>query len=512
MGFLQSLQATLDEEYNLSVTENGAIGYRTTGSSLLDLNFAVTSLRHATVSQIQTMFAKAYFEDKLLAIKWMFFAGDVRGGLGERRLFRICLQYLADNHPTHARRLLPLVAHYTRWDNLFCLLGGDLQNDVLALMQQQLDADLQSMKRHESVSLLAKWLPSVNASSKQTRTYANIIIRYLHCTAAEYRKTLAALRRYTNVLEVKMSAGQWGDIVYEEVPSKANLAYNKAFLRNDNDRRSAYLAALQAGKTTINAGVLFPHEIVTRYKASEFNARRLLPRDPALEGLWKALPNYVNEDDTTLCVADGSGSMTAQISRTRTTCLDVANALAIYFAERCNGEFKDKYITFSEHPQLVDLSKGDCLRDKLEIAYAHNEVANTDLEAVFNLILRTAVKGNMKQRDLPKNILILSDMEFDYAVSSHTIANKAYVRLFTEIGRNYAQYGYRLPRLVFWNIHSTTKTIPVVENDMGVALVSGFSPIVVKMVLSNKLDPYEVLLDMLDTERYDAVQSALEGL
>ena len=200
---------------------------------------------------------------------------------------------------------------------------------------------------------------------------------------------------------------------------------------------------------------------------------------------------------------------------TTVTALDVANALAIYFAEHSSGEFKDKYITFSERPQLVDFSKADSLHDKLQIALTYDECANTNIEKVFDLILTTAIKHNMRKEDMPKNILIISDMEFDSCATSGDSdiwsRNRPNQRLFEIIAQRYADAGYQLPRLVFWNVNSRTGTIPVKENELGVALVSGFSVNIVKMVMSNKLDPYECLLETLNSERYAPIEKALRG-
>ena len=230
--------------------------------------------------------------------------------------------------------------------------------------------------------------------------------------------------------------------------------------------------------------------------------------DTALEEMWKALPDYVEGNGNTICVADGSGSMMTRVGNTDISCLDVANALAIYFAERCQGAFQNQYITFSEHPQLVELSKASNLREKLEIAKNYNEVANTNIEAVFELILQTAVREKLSQKEMPKNILILSDMEFDGCAVGNN-RTKLTQELFTVIAQRYASYGYQLPRLVFWNICSRTGTIPVKENAFGVALVSGFSPAIMKMVLSESTNPWDCLLEQLNAKRYDAVEEAL---
>lgn len=315
-----------------------------------------------------------------------------------------------------------------------------------------------------------------------------------------------------------MSSNRWNEIDYSVVPSRANLIYKDAFLKHDEERRKEYLNSLSRGEMKINSGVLFPHNIVCRYRNESGWGRNTYEKeDIALEELWKALPDYVNGNGNTICVADGSGSMTSTVGNSNVTCLDVANALAVYFSERCEGQFKNNYITFSEHPQLVDFNKAKTLREKLEIASHYNEVANTNIEAVFDLILQTALNNHMSQSEMPKNILILSDMEFDKCVTSGESNNRWQVnrpekKLFKIFEERYARHGYKLPRLVFWNICSRTGAIPVRENDLGVALVSGFSPVIAKMVLSNKTDPLECLIEQLDSDRYDMVENAIKDL
>jgi hypothetical protein len=315
----------------------------------------------------------------------------------------------------------------------------------------------------------------------------------------KYRKTLSALRKYLDVVEVKMSAKNWSGIDYSAVPSRANLVYNGAFLKNDEDRRRKFLEKVSSGEEKINASVLFPHDIVHKYSENGWS-HSLKRMDATLEALWKALPNLVKENDNTIVVADGSGSMTTAIGKSSVSALSVANSLAIYFAEHSSGQFKDKYITFSARPQLVDFSKCSSLREKLEVALRYNEVANTNIEAVFDLILTTAVKNNTKQEDIPSNILIISDMEFDACGGSY-LGN----RLFESISKKYTANGYKLPRLIFWNVNSRTKTIPMIENSLGVILVSGFSPNIVKMVMENETDPYKALVKQLNSERYSQI-------
>lgn len=516
MNFMENLKETINNETQL--TENGAVGFKTTGKKLLDLNFSVSSLRNKSDKEIVDKFVDAFYEDKMIAMKWLFYARDAREGIGERRTFRVIMKYLAENHPPVAKAVISLIPEFGRFDDMLGLLDTELKTDAITVVKKQLNEDAKNMIDNKPVSLLAKWLPSCNASSKETKRFAKIIYQSVGMTEKQYRKTLSKLRAYLDVVEVKMSAKQWNEINYSAVPSRSNLIYNSAFLRNDEERRRAYLAALERGdkNVKINAGVLFPHDIVHKYMEGGWSSR-LKAKDTTLEELWKALPDFVNGAGNTICVADGSGSMTSTVGGTKVSALDVANALAIYFAERSSGQFKDNYITFSQRPQLVDFSKASSLREKIEIALKHNEVANTNIEAVFDLVLQTAINKNMSQDELPQNILILSDMEFDSCATTNGSANRWGVgipnqTLFNTIAKKYEAHNYKLPRLVFWNICSRTGTIPVKENDLGVALVSGFSPAIVKMVLSNSTDPFECLLEQLNVERYAVVEAALKNV
>ena len=504
--FMDEIKKTLDNEYNVSVTENGALGFKTTGKALLDLNFAVASLRSASEEEITNKFMKAFCEDKILAMRWLFFARDARQGLGERRLFRVVVSTLVKSNPEMVLPVIKLFSEYGRWDDMWCLLDIPEAAEVIYdIVDKQLTEDLKNMNEGKPISLLAKWLCSPNASSKQTKRYAKQLRKALGLTEREYRKALSKFRKYLDVVEVKMSAKNWSKINYETVPSRANLVYNNAFLRNDEERRRDYLNRLEKGEVKINASVLYPHDIVHKYADSW--GYRVKPKDTTLEELWKALPDTVQGGGNTIVVADGSGSMTVRVGNTNVSALEVANALAIYFAEHSSGQFKDKYITFSSRPQFVDFSNCNSLHDKIQTALTHTEVSNTNIEAVFDLILDTAVKNKMSQDDIPQNILIISDMEFDYAQDYRHAMTQ---RLFETITQKYEAAGYKLPRLVFWNVNSRTGTIPVKENELGVALVSGFSTNICKMVLSGEIDPYKCLLETINAERYDAVELAIK--
>ena len=502
MSFMSELKNQLDDKYNVSVTENGAIGYRTTTHPLLDLNFAVASLRSESEQKITKMFRSAFVEDPELAIKWLFYARDVRGGLGERRLFRVILEDLCFTYPEVADKILSLIPIYGRYDDLVQLATGEwkYRDKVVDILKAQLESDLAQMEIGRPVSLLAKWMPSVNAG-RNAREAALMIADSMRLTENQYRRKLSKLRKYIDLVESHMCAGDWSGIAYSKVPSRAALIYKDAFMKHDSDRYSEYIAQVEEGSTKINAGTLYPHDIVARYSPS---ARVSCALDPTLEAMWKALPEVDLSGKQMLVVRDGSGSMSWQnAGKSNVNCLTVATALTIYFAERTTGEFKNKFITFSARPKLIDLLGCDTLHDKLIKTYAEDDCSNTDLYKVFTLILDTAVSANMDQSEMPENILIFSDMEFD----GHKF--DWYTRLFEVISDQYAQHGYKIPRLIFWNLNSRTETIPVIKNELGLVLTSGYSVQASKMIMSGELDPMKALEDILNADRYQPVSDAL---
>ena len=493
MNFMEKLLNVLNDI--IVYTENGAAGHATTGKALVDLNFSVASLRNASDDEIVRKFIPAFHEDRVLAMKWLFFLRDVRGGLGERRAFRVIMKYLATGYTDMIGRMVEIMAEYGRYDDLLCLMGTPVEEKVLSYIATQLKTDVENMLNEEGISLCAKWMPSINTSSEDSRAVAVKLKNYMGLTSKEYRKMLSGLREYLGVIEVAMSGNCWEEINYSAVPSKANVLYRNAFLNHDKERREAFLTDVADNKESMNAGVLMPHDIVARYVTRTGWRLSVNALDMSLEMLWKNLSNTVDGAENVLCVVDGSGSMTCSVGNGNLTALHVSNAIGIYFAERLKGAYKNKYITFSATPKYVDLSKCVTLREKLELALAHNDYTT------FDLVLATAVKNRLSQAELPQTILVISDMEFDQATAGN--ANET---LFATIERKYATYGYKLPKLVFWNVNSRTGVIPVRENELGVGLVSGFSVNVCNMVLSNELDPYKALKKVLDGPRYAQVE------
>lgn len=493
----------LEKELNKSITENGAEGYSTTNNALVDFNFKLPSYRDNRKSnKMIADFAKAFAFDKELTLKYLFYMRDIREGIGERETFRKCIKEIASFLD---KRVFDWIEEYGRLDDVFTFVGTCLEDQMFDWVQAKLSDDAIKMLNNKPCSLMAKWMPSINTSSSKTKSLAKKFMSKFNITAKDYRKTLAKLRGYLDVIERKTCSNKWDTINYSTVPSNAGLKYKDAFLKHDSERRIEYLNALKKGDNSvkINSKVLFPHEIVHSYTTGTWSLNTKA-YDEALEQMWKNLPNYVNGEANILVVRDGSGSMTSTIPGSNITALDVSTGFAIYFCEKLINEFKNKFITFSSRPDFVNLGKLETLRDKLRECYKYDDCSNTDIEATFDLILRVAKQHNLPQSAIP-HLLIISDMEFDLARGAYGYNIGKANKLFSVIKDKYNTAGYELPKLTFWNVNSRTNTIPLTQNELGVNLVSGFSPAIIKMVLSNELDPYKILVQEITKERYQKI-------
>lgn len=498
MNFMNAL-----EKGQTSLTENGAVGNLTTGSKLVDLNFKIPSFRNGIDKYA---FIHALNEDKLLALKWLLYLRDVREGVGERKSFREFVVALVDYDLEIANTFIKGVdiAEYGRWDD-YVDIAYKVQNDfirnlILNKIDTQLAQDMHNMDDGKPVSLLAKWLPSANASSKETKGKAKMVCRYLQLTERDYRRTLSELRAYIDVVERKMSANNWGEVNYEGVPSKANVLYKNAFSRHDEERRNEYLESLKSGNAKINANAMFLHDIVQAYHSFHV--------DDTLEEMWKA-QKKCDGFENTLVVRDGSGSMTCSVGNSGVTALTVATAITLYCAENNSGEFHNKFITFGSRPKLCDISGLKTLRDKLDYSYREADCSSTDIEKTFKLILNTAIENNIPQEDMPKTVLIVSDMEFNAAQGYYGKRNNSH--LFKGIQRDFEGHGYKMPKLVFWNVNSRTNTIPITENENGVVLMGGFSKNLLQMAMSSETDPYKVLVAQLNKPRYEIIDKIFKN-
>lgn len=486
-------------------TEKGSLGYVTEGHKLVDLNFAIPSFR----KEIDIcLFEEALRENKNLALKWLLYLRDIRHGVGERKSFREFVYALIYIDFKLARKFIATVPieEYGRWDDVVAIMwyvvkecppeATVIAKDLFEKIKGQLETDKANMNSGKPVSLLAKWLPSENTSSKQTREIASFIRMSLGMNPRTYRKTLSALRKYIDVVERKMSANQWDKIDYEKVPSLAGLNYRDAFIKHDSDRYNAYVQSVNSGEKKINANAMFLHDIVRKY-----NAHGIFQKDDTLEVMWKA-QNKVEGFSDTLVVHDGSGSMLDHIPNSGVTALDVADAITLYCAMNNEGAYKDKFVTFSSRAQVVDLGGVDSLHEKLSILHHYGDWSNTNVASVFNLVLRTAVKNNIRQEDMPKSILIISDMEFDEAEDCAANRDDTPIEV---CKKHFAEHGYVLPKMIFWNVNSRTNLMPITQNENGVLLLSGFSKNLMDMVMSSEIDPYKALVKILNSGRYDCI-------
>lgn len=414
-------------------------------------------------------------------------------------------------------QIIELIPEYGRWDMIYNFTSNPITSATIKkMLKNQVAQDKMNMKAGKPISLMGKWLASATSRSKETRKNGLWTVHALGMTEKQYRKMLSAMRKHIDVVERKMSSNNWQSIDYEAVPSKANLNYNKTFLKHDETRRRAYLDGLTRGEAKINASVANPCEILNKYH--QISGWYSNP-DAALEGMWKALPNLMAPNKSMLVVADGSGSMLSRCAG-NITCLDVANSLAIYCADRAKGAFANKYITFSMTPQFVEFDKDWTLQRKIKEAERHDECANTNLEAVFDLILKTAIDNHSPQSDLPENILILSDLQFDsmvYANNTRTNNGGWYATypkvtkgFIEEIHDRFEAHGYTCPNLIFWNCMGAgrTTTSPITQDDRGV-MVSGFSVNTLKMIMSGKTDPLDAVLYTICKPRYTPFEKAL---
>lgn len=476
----------LKKEANKTYTENGAVTNLSTGKDCLDLFATIGALRRESDEEITERFMRAYTENPDIAMKILFFARDVRGGLGERRVFRSILRWLAANERESLLRNLSFIAEYGRWDDLLVLIGTSCGKEAIALLKTQFESDLAALDNGGEVSLLGKWLPSVNASNTEAVFLAKRLAKEFGLTDRNYRKALVRLRAHIRILENNLRERDY-TFDYSKQPSKAMFKYRNAFIRNDGERYSAFMEKVGKGEAKLHTGALLPYEIVMPFfrRSADQSERE------AVNATWNALEDFTNGENA-LAVIDGSGSMYGGSDPLPAA---VALSLGIYFGERTKGGFHNHFITFSHRPQLVEI-KGNDLYEKLRYCASYNEVANTNIEAVFQLILKTAIDNRLPQSDLPEKLYIISDMEFDYCANNASLSN------FENAKRMFERAGYKLPKIVFWNVASRNRQQPVTENEQGVALVSGCSPRIFSMVMDGMISPYDFMLSVVQSERY----------
>ena len=447
LNFLKAMKKTA----NVTVTENGAVTPRSTGSDCLNLFATIGALRTRSSAEIENRFLRAFAEDPDVAMKILFYARDIRGGLGERAVFRTLIRWLAENEMPSLVRNLPYIAEYGRWDDILVLLDTPARSAAETVLYRQFQADMKALETD--------------------------------------RKALSALRAQILIIENNLRERDYS-FDYAKQPSKAMFKYRRAFMRNDQVRYQAFMTQVKDGSAVLHTGTLMPYEIVaSAYDAGE-NERE------ALNVTWNALEDFTNNENA-LVVADGSGSMYWCGSPKPAA---VAQSLAIYFAERNQGAFRNHFITFSMTPQLVEI-RGRDIVEKVRYCRSFNECANTNLQSVFELILHTAVENRVPQKQLPSTLYIVSDMEFDSCAHGASVSNFEYAK------NLYRKFGYKLPRVVFWNVQSRSQQQPVKMNEQGVALVSGCTARIFSQVMSGEMDPYANMMNVIGGDRYEVIKA-----
>lgn len=504
----------LVDNTNFTLTENGGVTHKTTKSDLLDMFAMGAAMRKRSDEDVILMFRKAYKENPVYALKCLFYIRDVRGGQGERRFFRVVMRDLAKQDTAAVVRNMRHIPEFGRWDDLYVFEGTPAEADAFALIKDQLNLDVQC----KAPSLLAKWLKSENTSSRESRRLANITREYLGMTHKQYRKTLSILRDRINVLERLMSEGRWDEIEFDKIPSRAGMIYKNAFARHDlerakNENVQTYADFAKDTTKKVNAKALYPYECVAEamkiFRTGSYWSMRDLPKLDDTNRLmvnkyWDNLADYFNGATFNgLAVVDTSGSMCGSEASAP---INVAISLGLYCAEKAKGPFAGHYVSFASRPQLI-ATEGVDFVDKVQRIYKTNLVDNTNIEATFDLLLDTAVRTKCSQDDLPQNIIVISDMEFDAATSgwrsTSNINSRNAETVLEGIARKWAQYGYQMPHLIFWNVDARQNNIPMLGNGP-ISYVSGFSPSIFETIMSGKTG-YELMMEKLNTERYACI-------
>ena len=473
-------------------TENGQPAFNNLNNPVLELFAQVGALRNRTPDVIANKFISAFNFDPALTTKMLFYAGNVRGGLGERRTFRIGLKTLANYAPKYIRNNLGLIPFFNRWDSVLSLINTPVEQSMWKLVWEQLKNDVEGATHNKPISLLAKWLPSENTSSQETRQLARKVMKNLDITPRTYRKTLSKLRKYIDVVERKMSGKEWEKINYEAVPSYAMKNYSKAFTRHDTERFSAYIDGLKSGKTKVNSATLYPYDIAAKAEKIDYSdseARQLL------DAQWNGLPNYVEGENNYIVMADVSGSMYGRPIQSSTS-------LAAYFAERNKGAYHNLFMTFTDIPRFCDISGKTDAFGKLSAVYESPVGYNTNLEAAFDLVLETAIRNGILQVEMPKAIIVISDMEIDWILQRDLSRPDDF---FSQIESRFNRAGYEMPKLVCWNVEARNDTF--LSKNPNLIYVSGNSPSTFKELtgaLSGKTS-WDIMIETLNNPIYDCI-------
>ena len=474
-------------------TENGAVALNTTGDARLDFFGVAGSLRTAQKERIERLFAEAWKADPLFATKIAFYARDVRGGLGERETFRTLLKYMAKYHPEALRLNMDLIGVYGRYDDMYSLIGTPMEDEMWAAMKKQFEEDRANLEQGNAISLLAKWIKTADASSEKTRKLGILTAQKLGYSVYEFKRLVRAMRKHIGVVETLMSAGRWDEIKYSAVPSRAMMIYRKAFMKHDADRYGQFIAKAVKGEETIHSAALYPYDIVEKIMQMSWAGCKI-KEDDVMEAQWRQLPDYVEKGTNALVIADTSGSMYGRP-------LATSVGLAVYFAERNTGPYHNMFMSFSGTSR-IQILKGDTLAQKLGSINMSDWQMNTNLKAAFERVLNIAIANHVTPDEMPKSIVVISDMEIDYC------GDKDWT-FYEKMAQKFRNYGYQIPNIVFWNVASRHDIFHADKTRTGVQLVSGMSVSVFRQVMQCVgMNPVEAMEKIIGSDRYAAIAVA----
>lgn len=479
------------KEETFTRTENGAVAIKTTGDACLDLFGTIGSLRDADETRICKLFAEAYKENPLIATKIVFYARDIRSGLGERRTFRTLIRYIAMYHKESLIPNLDLIGVYGRYDDLYCLIDTPLESAMWQAMKKQFEEDLANLNNGNTVSLLAKWIKTADASSPKTRKLGILTAHKLGYSVYDFKRLVRKLRKHIGITESLMSAGKWDEIKYSQVPSRAMMIYRNAFIRHDGYRFSEFIQSAIDGKEKINSSTIYPYDLIDKAYSFGYFGSYLAKEDKTVEAQWRQLPNYVEDGTNAIVIADTSGSMFGRP-------LNTALGLAVYFAERNKGAYHNMWMSFSNRPN-IHMLKGETLCQKLQSIDMQDWGRNTDLKASFELILEVALENDVPQEDMPKSLIVISDMEIDGC------ANDDWT-FYDNMRNKFESIGYEIPNIVFWNVNSRHDVFHADKTRKGVQLCSGQSASVFQQLMQCVgMTPVEMMEKVINSERYEPI-------
>ncbi|WP_300366154.1 DUF2828 family protein [Brachyspira sp.] len=489
MSFLDLIKNSFNKTYthNFSDTNISSL------SGVIDLFATMGASRSKTDDELLKYFIDAWRESPELTCKSIMYLRDIRKGIGEREVFRKYINIMIKlNHILTAIEILRTIPELGRWDDIIYIWYDNKENKNISdftknIILEQLEKD----KKSDNVSLLAKWLPSENTSSKNTRNIARELIKLLNINAKEYRKTLSTLRKKIKLVENNLREKDY-TFDYSQVTSLAMRKYSKAFIRNDEKRYKQFFEDVKLGKVKLNTSTLTPFDIIREIIFCPVEDKKL--RREEFDLTWKNLPNIFVDDNLNAIVAcDVSGSMGINLNGEPLIC---SVALAIYIAQLNKSVFHNNFIDFCGNSKMHDISNINNIVDIVDYILRSSIDMSTNIDSVFNALLDTALKNHVSQEELPKYIIIISDMEFNACDK----ANKTNFEYWKE---SFNKNNYKLPTIIFWNVNSSSRIMPALKND-DVLFISGRSQNAIKNIINidkynlNNQDEISMLL-ILDT-------------